>query len=108
MILTLLITLIVESPIAVSYAFRRRKPLLAILGTSICGNFITQSLLWLSLNIFFDQYLAALILVEVLIWSLESLLLYFVAFNQLHITEAMLLSLLMNTASLAVGWFLPV
>ncbi|HSL29555.1 MAG TPA: hypothetical protein VK900_10180 [Anaerolineales bacterium] len=108
MILTLLITLIVESPIAAGYAFWRRKPLLSILVTSVCGNLITQSLLWLTLNIFFDWYLAVLILAEVLIWILEGLLFYSVPMNQLHIAQAMVVSLLMNTASLALGWFLPV
>ncbi|MDQ2692053.1 MAG: hypothetical protein M3Y68_08495 [Chloroflexota bacterium] len=108
MILTLLITLLVESPIAVGYALWRRKPLRLILFTSICGNLLTQSLLWLLLNFFFDQYFVVLILAEILIWILEGLLLHVVAFDQLPITEAMLLSFLMNTASIALGWFLPV
>lgn len=108
MILTLLITLIAESPIVAGYALWRGKPLLPILFTSICGNLITQSLLWLIVNIFFSQYLAALVVAEILIWVLEGFLLHFVRLNQLHMTEAMLLSLFMNMTSLCLGWFLPV
>ena len=108
MIVTLLITLIVESPVVAAYAVWRRKPALPILLTSICGNLITQSLLWLILRIFFNQYLFALIVAEFLIWILESLLLYIVRLNHLSLHEALLLSLLMNSASLASGWLLPV
>jgi hypothetical protein len=45
---------------------------------------------------------------EVLIWIIESILLYHFAANQLGMWEATFLSLFMNAASLAVGWFLPV
>ena len=108
MIATILITLIVESPVVAIYAVRRRKPMFPILLTSVCGNLITQSLLWLILRIFFNQYLFALIVAEILIWILESLLLYVVRLNHLSLSEALLLSLLMNSASLASGWLLPV
>lgn len=108
MTVTLLLTLIIECPIVAGYAIWGRKPLLPILLTSVCGNLITQSLLWLILSLFFDRYLAALIVAEIVIWILEGLLLSFVPLNQMHITQAMLLSLFMNTASLGLGWFLPV
>lgn len=86
----------------------RGKPLAPILLTSITGNLITQSLLWIALNLFFRHYLLTLLIAEVLIWILESLLLYSVPANRLYFTDAFFLSLGMNLVSFAVGWFLPV
>jgi hypothetical protein len=63
--------------------------------------------LWLVLSLFFQHYLAALIMTEILIWILEGLLLHGIALNRLHFAEALFLSLVMNAASLAAGWFLP-
>ncbi len=85
----------------------RGKPLRPILLTSIAGNIITQSILWLVLNIFFRHYLTALLVTEFLIWLLESLFLYSVPANRLRISDAMILSLSMNLMSFALGWFLP-
>ena len=45
---------------------------------------------------------------EVLIWGIESILLYSVPANQLPFKDAVLLSLSMNLTSFAIGWFLPV
>jgi hypothetical protein len=71
-------------------------------------NIFTQSLLWLGLNLFFRQYLLTLMVAEVLIWAIESILLYGVASNGLQLREAFLLSLSMNLISFTIGWFLPV
>jgi hypothetical protein len=48
-----------------------------------------------------------LLLAEVFIWLIESLLLYRFSAKQLRLPEAALISLLMNLASFAIGWFLP-
>ena len=98
----------IEEIIASGYATWRRKPLGPILLTSIGANLITQSLLWLGLNIFFQKYLIALSVGEILIWLLEGFLLSFVPANKLALQEAVLLSFLMNLSSFALGWFLPV
>ncbi len=108
MIFTLFITLLLESVNVLAYAFWRKKPVHPILATSICGNLITQSLLWVALNLFFQKYLATLLLSEILIWIAESLLLYFIPANQLSFKEAIFLSLGMNLTSFTLGWFLPV
>ncbi len=108
MISTLIITIFVEGLIVSGYALWRRKPLGPILFTSVVANLITQSLLWAVLNLFFQHYLVVLLISEVLIWIIESILLFRFAANQLGMWEATLLSLFMNTASLALGWFLPV
>jgi hypothetical protein len=105
---TLFITVIIESLIVLGYSLWHRKPALPVLFTSICINLLTQSLLWIGLNLFFRYYLVALSIAEVLIWGLESVLLYVVPANELRWKDAILLSLSMNLASFALGWFLPV
>ena len=59
------------------------------------------------LIVFFHYYLAALWIVEVLIWLIEGLLLSLPAKNQLNLKDALYLSLIMNLVSVGVGWFLP-
>jgi hypothetical protein len=59
------------------------------------------------LNLFFQNYLVALLVGECLIWVFESLVLYVVPANQLRFIEAISLSLSMNLVSFALGWFLP-
>lgn len=97
-----------EGVVGLAYSIWRKKPLRPILITCIFANLITQSLLWIALNHFFRHYLATLLIAEVLIWMIESVLLYYFPANQLRLREAALLSLLMNLTSFAVGWFLPV
>ena len=107
LISTLSITVIVESITVIGYCVWRRKRIRPILLTSICLNFITQFLLWVVLNIFFQQYVIALLVAEIFIWLFEGLALYFIRPNQLRWAEALSLSLIMNLAIFAIGWFLP-
>jgi hypothetical protein len=79
-----------------------------ILATSVLGNLLTQSMLWIVLSFSFRYYRLALALTEIAIWGIESFLFYVVPANQLKLKEAALLSFLMNGISLALGWFLPV
>ena len=104
---TLFITIFIESVIVLGYCIWRQKPIRPILLTSICANIITQSLLWLVLNVFFQHYLIVLLVAEILIWVLEGLALYFVKANQLRRVDALSLTLAMNLASFAIGWLLP-
>lgn len=97
-----------ESVVLIGYSIGRRKPVRPILFTSVCANLITQSILWVNLNLFFRHYLIVLVIAEVLIWVMESILLYSIPANRLRLNEAMLLSLLMNLASFGLGWFLPI
>ena len=108
MINTLLVTILVEGAVGLAYALWRKKPVAAILITSIFANLITQSLLWIGLNLFFDHYLIALFVAEILIWVIESVLLYLIPANHLDLTESALLSLMMNLTSFGIGWFLPI
>ena len=107
LIATLLITIIVESAVAMGYSVWRRTPVPPILFTSAGINLITQSFLWIVLDLFFRHYLLTLFIAEILIWMVESVLLYSVSANRLRLTEAILLSLGMNLTSLVLGWFLP-
>lgn len=108
MIVTLPITIIVESTVAAGYSLWAKKPVKTILLTSICGNLVTQSLLWTALNLFFRSYLVTLLIAEILIWIIESILLHSIHSNHLNLKEASLLSLGMNGLSFALGWFLPI
>ena len=108
MIVTLFITVIVEGLVVIGYSLWRRKPARPILFTSICINILTQSFLWIGLNLFFRHYLIALIVAEVFIWGVETILLYSIPANQLRFTDAVFLSLSMNLSSFALGWFLPI
>jgi hypothetical protein len=107
-IFTLLTTVLVESIVVIVYSLWRNKPLTPILLTSFIGNIITQSILWIILLYFFRDYLIALVFAELIVWGLESLILHVVPANKLSSKEAILLSLGMNFASLALGWWLPV
>ncbi|HEY3475973.1 MAG TPA: hypothetical protein VGK56_15280 [Anaerolineales bacterium] len=108
MIATLLITIFAEGVIISGYALWRKKSIIPLLLTSTFANGITQSLLWIVLSLFFQHYLLSLAVAEILIWMIESIMLYSIPPNRLGLTEAFILSLSMNVASFAVGWFLPV
>lgn len=108
MIVTLLITIFVEGFIVLAYSIWQNKPARPILYTSIISNLITQFFLWIVLGIFFRNYLIVLSIAEILIWLIEGVMLYYVRATRLAITEAVLLSVLMNLASLTTGWYLPV
>ena len=107
MIETLSITILVEGVVCLGYSIWKRKPG-AIFITSIFANLITQSLLWIALNLFYNHYLITLCVAEIFIWVIESFMLYGLRFNQLKIREALFLSLMMNLSSFGIGWFLPV
>ncbi|HLO18792.1 MAG TPA: hypothetical protein VK206_28430 [Anaerolineales bacterium] len=108
MIATLLVTVMIEGVVVSGYSIWRRKPIGPILISSIFINVLTQSLLWSALSLFFQHYLATLLSAEILIWLIESVLLHISPTNRLRFNEAVSLSLAMNLASFALGWFLPV
>jgi hypothetical protein len=108
LIFTLLVTIIVEGVVALGYSSWKRKSFRPILLTTILANLITQSLLWIVLNLFVHNYLVILCFAEILIWIVESYLLYRFPANQLRLRQAALLSLSMNLASLGIGWLLPI
>ena len=107
MIQTLAITVVVEGIVCLAYSIRRKKPVRPILLTSVFANLITQSLLWVVLNLFYQHYLLTLLVAEIFIWPIEGYLLFCLCPNQLKVGESLFLSLLMNLSSFGIGWFLP-
>ena len=71
-------------------------------------NVLTQSLLWVLLNLFFSDYRITLWIAEIFIWLLESFALSIIPVNQMNYRNALQLSLGMNLMSFGLGWFLPV
>lgn len=108
MIGSLLVTIFIEGVIVLAYALWREKPVGRLLLTSLLANILTQSMLWVVLNLFFAHYLSALIISEIFIWLIEGLILRLFPGNRLRWREAILLSLAMNLTSFGLGWFLPV
>lgn len=108
MIVTLLVTIVIEGVVVFIYSIWYAKPLRPILLTSLIANLLTQSLLWIVLNLFFQHYLVILCFAEILIWMIESFLLYRFPANKLRLMDAALLSLFMNLMSFATGLFLPI
>ena len=52
--------------------------------------------------------MVTLLIAEILIWIIESVLLYSIRPNHLDFKEAIFLSLGMNATSFALGWLLPI
>lgn len=107
MIYTLPITIILEGLVILGYCRRSGFPLLPLLGTSVIANILTQSMLWVVLTVFFQYYVVVLLITEVLIWLVESFLLSLPIQNQMKLSDALRISLMMNLVSFGVGWFLP-
>jgi hypothetical protein len=107
-IVTLTITIVIESIVVAGYALWRKKPLIHLLLSSLIVNLFTQSILWVTLNTFPHHYLIALLVAEICILGIEGIILYLYRYNQLKPGEALVLSLAMNLASFTLGWFLPV
>lgn len=107
MIVSLAITILIESAVIIGYARWRKKPLMHLLLSGILANLVTQSILWIVLNKFSDHYLTALLVSEICIWWMEGLFLYLFPRNNLKLGEALVLSLIMNLVSFTIGWFLP-
>ena len=100
-------TLLVEGVVVTVYCAIKRKPASDLLEVSFIVNVFTQIILWFALRIFFRYYLIALIAAEVLIWLVESILIYHLSRKQLTPSSAVFLSLCMNLSSFGIGWFLP-
>ncbi len=108
MIRTLLITLVVEGAVVLAYSTLRKRPAGDLLEVSFIINVFTQAILWMALRLFFRYYLVALFTAELLIWSVEGVLIHYLSKEKMKLSRALLLSLCMNAASFGVGWFLPV
>jgi hypothetical protein len=106
-IATFAVTIFIESIIAGGYAVFHKKPIIHLLFSCLLANTLTQPLLWLVLQVFFQHYLPVLFIAEFWIWIIESAVLFLYPHNQLQLKESLGLSLAMNLTSFAAGWFLP-
>ena len=104
---SLLFTILVEGLVVLGYAAWQKKPAGRLLLASVIMNVGTQSILWLALNLFTGYYLATLAVAEPLIWLIESACLVGFPGTRLTWKESIWLSLIMNLASLGLGWFMP-
>jgi hypothetical protein len=107
-IVTLILTILIEAVVVSGFAFWRKKPAGRLLAASVAANILTQSLLWGILNLFPGHYLITLLVVEIFIWPLEGVILYFFPDTRLNWREALWLSLGVNLTSFGIGWFLSV
>jgi len=107
-IFTLLITILIEGCVVFIFCALQKRPAGRLLLASLMVNVLTQSMLWVALKIFFQHYLIALTVAEVLIWLVEGVLLRWLSGNHLNLRQTLTLSLCMNAASFGIGWFLPV
>lgn len=103
MIVTLSLTLLIESTLVLAFAVWRRKPAGVLWLTCLAVNLLTQSLLWLALTLFFRHYWPTLLLMEIIIWLVEGLIFYRIRANRLSLREAFLLSLAANLTSFVAG-----
>jgi hypothetical protein len=102
------ITIILEGAVGLGYSNWRKKPVLSIFITSVIANLITQSLLWIALNMFFQHYLLVLSVAEILIWLVESLIFHGFRPNHLGVGESLFFSLIINLSSFGLGLLLPI
>ena len=107
-IITLVITILIEALLVVWFANYYSKPVSSLLLSSMLANIFTQSLLWLTLAFSPLDYLITLIFTEICIFLIEAFILFIIFTNQLTFRQALVLSLGINLASFTIGWFIPV
>jgi hypothetical protein len=108
LIATLSITILAEGIVVFLYSTVQKKPAGRLLVASVIVNVLTQSLLWIVLQVYFSYYLIALFMMEIVIWLVESLLVFRLSGGHLNLKSAMTLSFLMNVTSFGIGWLMPV
>lgn len=108
MIHSLLFTILIEGMVVLGYSILAKRPAGLLLWASLVVNVFTQSLLWISLQLFFRYYLLTLFVAEILIWLIESFLLQRLSNGKLNLRDACILSFCMNASSFGIGWFLPI
>jgi hypothetical protein len=110
--LTLPLTLLIESVLAIVYGKLREHSLLTLLTTVILANTITQPFLLIALfmmgAIGRTGFMNYLLLFEVIIWLAEAVMIYLPQRKVMAFKEALGLSLLLNATSFLIGLMLRV
>jgi hypothetical protein len=104
----ILITLVLELSIVLGYALWRKRPVIFLLTVALLMNLFT----WIPFRIILGslstaQYLAGSIVGEVIIWLAEAGFLAFALRKRAPFWEVLVLSLVLNLASLGIGLLLP-
>jgi hypothetical protein len=107
--LSLPATIFIELMLAAAYALRKKRPLLQAITLFLLANVITQFALWAALNTFNEGNAFLLTIgLEIIIWAVESLIIYLPQREEMQYKEAALLSLVLNLASFGIGLLLPI
>ncbi|MDR1987434.1 MAG: hypothetical protein LBQ24_01345 [Candidatus Peribacteria bacterium] len=107
-LISLLITLAVEVPVAVilvKYFFKEKISILRIVGISILSTALTIPYLWFIFNTYFDFWTMA-ICGEIFVFVVESILYWRLLPTNLN--KALFISFMANVASIAVGLIIKI
>jgi hypothetical protein len=101
------IGLVIENVIALIYTKIRSRPKIETLTFVTLANMVTLPALWIAAFYIGGYEFYALLLIEVVIWVVETLILYILQRREIDLKEAALLSLSINGASFLIGLLLP-
>ena len=102
------VTITVEAILGLVYAVIRNRSKLTTITMVILANMITVLPFWAVTSfISGDYHILFIIIAEILIWFVESVILYLTQRKTIRFWEAALLSLLLNGVSTLIGLFLP-
>ena len=108
--LTILATIVIEAVVGFLYTLIRKLPRLRFLTMILLANLITQPLLLVTLSategIVSTQGLT--IVLEIVIWLVEALILFFTMRDQFRLIESLGVSFLLNGASILAGFILAI
>jgi hypothetical protein len=108
--LTFLATLLIEIAVGFLYSIFRKLPKVRLLTIILLANLITQPILWLVLAATEGMgiTLGLTVVLEILIWLIEALILFFTMRDQIKFFEAAGISLLINGISFSVGFIFAI
>ena len=107
---TFLATLLVETAAGLLYSIFRKLPKVRLLTIILLANLITQPLLWLVLASTEGMGITfrVMVILEILIWLVEALILFFTMRDQFRLIESLGVSFLLNGASILAGFILGI
>ncbi|MGB9672828.1 MAG: hypothetical protein ACPL3P_01700 [Anaerolineales bacterium] len=107
MLLTYCLTVTIELPILFFISHKWNLSAGLLFCTCMVVNLITQSLLWFSIGFFSASYWYGFILLEMIVFMVESLLYYFVFQSKIQYKQAFWMSLTANGVSFLIGLMMP-
>ncbi|OGO18319.1 MAG: hypothetical protein A2Z14_03910 [Chloroflexi bacterium RBG_16_48_8] len=102
------ITVAAEALLGLLYAVIRKQPKVVTIAMILLANTITLLPLWMIATFIDGDFnLLAIIFTEIIIWLVESAILYLTQRRSIPFWEAAVLSLILNGTSFLMGLFLP-